>query len=197
MQKENAMTIVQTHVESELSREQVEAIVTLTNSVWPKEGLTLEQRIESLWEEIQLPERQATNPRRLVVWEDQTAIAHALVFHREVHFVDDDRETLASQNVLALAGVCTDSTRRGLGLGVMVVKEAFKHVDTKAPVCLFQTGVTEFYEKFDARVVENKFINRLNDDAPAESPWWDSSVMIFPAKFRWPREIVDLNGAGY
>lgn len=191
------MTIVETHVESDLTDEQIKAIVTLTNSVWPKEEFTLEQRIETMLEKVASPERRATSPRRLVVWENEKAIAHALVFHREIHFVDDDSESLATQNVLALAGVCTDATRRGLGLGAMVVKEAFTHVDKTAPVCLFQTGVVEFYEKLGARVVNNKFINRLDENAPLDSPWWDSSVMVFPEKFRWPREIVDLNGAGY
>lgn len=191
------MTVVQTHLESELTDEQIESIVTLTNSIWPKEELSLEQRIESAQKEFRLPERQEIRPQRFVVWEGPKAIAHALIFHREIYFEDSVVEKLGTENVLALAGVCTEVSRRGLGLGAMVVQEAFKHVGNDAPVCLFQTGVPEFYEKLGGRVVTNKFINRQNEISPEENPWWDSVVMIYPSRFRWPGETVDLNGAGY
>lgn len=191
------MADVQTYNESELTDAQIAAIVTLTNSIWPKKELTLEQRIAQMLAEIRSPDRAAIQPVRFVIWDGGSAIAHALVFDRTVHLLDDHDQPKRSINVLALAAVCTDASRRGEGLGVAVVEASFQQINDQRPVTLFQTGVPKFYEKFGGRIVKNQFVNLLHEDNPEANPWWDVEVMIVPGSFDWPSGKIDLNGAGY
>ena len=126
------------------------------------------------------------------------AIGHALVFDRKIHVLNEHDKTEESINVLALAGVCSDASRRGEGLGVAVVKAAFNQISEHRPVSLFQTGVPEFYEKLEGRLVGNQFVNLLNTEQPQANPWWDKEVMIVPGHFDWPAQCkIDMNGAGY
>lgn len=191
------MAEVQIYNESELTDEQIAAVVTLTNSVWPKEELTLEQRIEQTTALIRSPERPGIHPLRFVVWDNESAIAHALVFERVVHVLDDNDKPIQSINVLALAAVCTDHNHRGAGLGVAVAKAAFGQISDRRPVSLFQTGVPKFYEKLGGRIVSNPFVNLLNEENSQANPWWDVEVMIVPGSFGWPDGKIDMNGAGY
>lgn len=185
------MLPVQLIPESELTGDQIAAIVTLTNSVWPKEGLSLQQRIDELQSAVGSGEREPLNPIRFVVWDGKMAVAHAQVFDRTIQTVDGQ-----SVNILALASVCSDANFRGQGLGAAVVKAAFEQIDQSRPVSLFQTGVPDFYRKFGGRIIDNRFVNRLAEASDA-NPWWDKHVMIVPASFAWPEGTIDLNGSGY
>ena len=109
---------VETIREEELSDGQIESIVRLTNSVWPKEGLVLQERIETLLTQIRSGERTSLSATRFVVFEDREAIAHALVFERTIFPLESDTQSIS---VLALAGVCSAGERRGQGLGAAVV----------------------------------------------------------------------------
>jgi len=201
------MPNVEVYKESELTDSQIESIATLTNSIWPKEGITLEQKIEQLKAKARSPERAKVNPVRFVVWDGEEAIAHSLVFDRQIHLLDNRDQIVQSINVVALAGVCSDASHRGKGLGLAVVKMAFEQINAQRPVSLFQTGVPKFYEKLGGRVVDNQFVNLLDTDDPQANPWWDERAMIVPGKFdwpsdwpnwpNWPNEKIDLNGAGY
>lgn len=192
------MPAVEIYKEPDLADVQLEAIVRLTNSVWPKEDLTLEQRIEQLKTLVRSPERADINPVRFVVWDGDSAIGHALVFDRAVHVLDANDASVRTINVVALAGVCSDASRRGEGLGLAVVKAAFEQISENRPISLFQTGVPQFYEKLGGRLVSNQFVNLLNTQDPQANPWWDKEVMIVPGQFDWPAENkIDMNGAGY
>ena len=100
-------------------------------------------------------------------------------------------------DVLALAGVMAHPDCRHQGLGSAVVRAAFDHVDRSVfPVSLFQTGVPDFYKTLGCRLVHNPFSNHLAAD-PAETPWWDQRVMIYPAAYPWPEGPIDLCGPGW
>jgi hypothetical protein len=88
-------------------------------------------------------------------------------------------------------------------LGLEIVTAAFKKLEEfQLDVCLFQTGVPGFYEKLGARTIANPITNhrypnqRQVNDADA-NPFWDESVMIYPATADWPSGVIDLGGAGY
>lgn len=195
------MPKVEIYKESELTDSQLEAVATLTNSIWPKEGLTIESKIEQVKQQARMPERVETNPVRFVVWEGKAAIAHTLVFDRQVHLLDEHDAIIQRINVVALAGVCSEASRRGEGLGLAVVKAAFERINAQRPVSLFQTGVPQFYEKLGGRIVDNQFVNLLNEDEPLANPWRDEQAMIVPGicdqQFEWPNGKIDLNGPGY
>ena len=191
------MAEVCTYIESELTDSQIESIVTLTNSIWPKEELTLRQRIDQTIATIRDDSRATINPIRFVIWDGGQAIAHALVFDRLVRILDATDKPTSSINVLALAAVCSDAKRRGQGLGLAVVKAAFEQIGDQKPLSLFQTGVPQFYEKLGGRIVNNQFVNLLNDKDQKSNPWWDKEVMIVPGNYEWPEGRIDLNGAGY
>jgi hypothetical protein len=64
-------------------------------------------------------------------------------------------------------------------------------------VSLFQTSARGFYEKLGARVVENDFCNRLDEEDPEGNPWNEPYAMIYPGTYDWPDGIIDINGARY
>src|SRR5690606_26484140 len=108
------------------------------------------------------------------------------------------RAESGERRVLALAGVCTDPGRRGEGLGRKVVEAAFHSLsEESATVCLFQTGVPEFYHRLGAREVFNRFHNGQDPEGVCCSPWWNPHVMIYPAGAPWPEGPIDLQGPGY
>lgn len=182
-------------VESELTRDQAISILKLTIRVWPKEK-SLEQIAEEVIESARCDEKDQPATRFAIV-DAGEVIAHARTFVREIFWLADDGKDYQSANVLALASVCTDPDHRGKGLGVEIVKRAFDQVGRDVPVSLFQTGVAKFYEKLGARVVQNRFVNKLNLENPDANPWKDQQVMIYPADADWPTAEIDLNGPGY
>lgn len=121
-------------------------------------------------------------------------VAVSLSFLREIRF----EESGESRTVLALAGVCSRPGYRGEGLGAQVVKAAFERLAAESiELCLFQTGVPEFYRKLGSRAVDNAFFNSLSEENRDANPWWDERVMIHPAAARWTEGRVDLRGPGY
>lgn len=172
----------------ELPVEKAFHIATLLFEVWPWDNADLLETAEGI------ARKHGADPRRecCLLWEgEERVVAHARTFPRLIKWEGGERE------ILALAGVCVDPTRRGAGYGARVVRESFARIkEGEFNLSLFQTGVPEFYEKLGARRVENRFVNRQCKD-PEANPWWDEFVMIYPAQADWPECTIDLNGAGY
>ena len=100
--------------------------------------------------------------------------------------------------ILALAAVCVSKQARGRGLGAKVVKDCFERVDKgEFDVCLFQTGVPDFYNKLNCKLVHNKFINSLSGENENMNPFWDEHIMIYPSEHQWFIGIIDLLRTGY
>jgi len=177
-----------------VSEADARAIAELLVAVWPKLGRTVESRtheILSRWRNYDGPEEQY--PRSFIVREDGRVIAHASFEPRTIGLMAGD------VTVLALARVCTDPAVRGRKLGQAVVRAAFDVVDQGAfPFSLFQTGeaVAPFYEKLGAVRVDNRFVNSLAED-PKANPFWDTEIMVYPAKPGWPKGEIDLRGPGW
>ncbi len=177
---------------SELGESEMTGLQDLWDTAWPIPGKTREQLLEQFRQ--QLLERE--NDQYFIVWEEDRVIANTEIFLRWVHAKD------RSIKVLALAGVCVLPHKKGLGLGKKLVQTAFTHLDSNVDpagyeVCLFQTGVPQFYEKLGAGWVSNEFYNSQHPDNPELSPWWEKDVMAYPNNFSWPEGRLDLNGAAY
>lgn len=172
---------------SELKRSELEEIVQLWVRVWPQKDRTVDEM-----EKNDFPV--GSSHQAHLARDSGLLVAVARTFEREIEFVASrERRT-----VLALAGVCSDPEWRGRGLGATVVKDALSRVDEgEYPLSLYQTGVPEFYEKLGAGIVENRFINSLNETDPEANPWWDDYLMIYPASSAWDDGLVDLLGPGY
>lgn len=103
--------------------------------------------------------------------------------------------------VLTLAGVASDPSVRGAGLGKAIVLDAFARLDEERLThCLFQTGQARgFYEKLGGTLVTNRFVDRTAQppNEPEANPWADDWVMRYPATASWPGGTIDLNGPGY
>ena len=104
--------------------------------------------------------------------------------------------------VRGLLDVATDPATRGQGLrlGQRVVRAAWAALehDPSLHCCLFQTDEARgFYEKLGARVVSNRFVNKLDPVEPEASPFEEPVVMIYPAAAAWPDGEVDLRGPGW
>ncbi|MEM7682570.1 MAG: GNAT family N-acetyltransferase [Planctomycetota bacterium] len=128
--------------------------------------------------------------------EDQHIVACGYSFVRTI------QTTQGPMDVLTLAGVGTHPDRRGKGYGARVVRCVFDRIDAgEAPFCLFQTGEARpFYEKLDARIVDNRFIDSTataRGEDPGVNPFVDDWVMVYPAKGPWPAGEIDLGGPGY
>lgn len=183
--------------DSALSTDEIVAVVSLLNAVWPSGDRTVPELVES-FPELRRRFRLSASARpalRHLVWDGADLVAHALTFERSVTV---DGESSRELRVLALSGVCVAPSHRGNGLGANVVQRAFKRVDSgEFPVSLFQTGVPAFYEKFGGRVVDNRFVDSTNEADPAANPWNDPWIMIYPGTSSWPGGVIDLNGRRY
>jgi len=176
----------------ELTTKQARQIVALTSKVWPDSSKTFEQRMQFILKAAESADPEQYESKRFLVWEDGMVTAHARTFSRRI-FVDDE-----PRDVLALASVCTAENARGRGLGKLVVTAAFSQVDQGLFECsLFQTGVPEFYERLNCRIIENKIVDRTNVNAPQAYPFRDEFAMVYPATIDWPQGTIDLNGKGY
>lgn len=130
--------------------------------------------------------------RHTMIYDSDRLVGHAEYFGREI------KTESVAVTVLALAGVCIRPECRGRNLGAGLAKKAFAYVDNGTFMCsLFQTGVPKFYEKLDARLVSNTFINSNNTNDPAKNPWWDPFVMVYPASMNLGPGPIDLNGPGH
>ena len=71
-------------------------------------------------------------------------IAFAESFPITIKIVNKEAE------VMGIGGVCVDPMHRGKKLGALIVNEAFSRVKNgEYPLCIFQTGVPNFYEELD------------------------------------------------
>lgn len=172
--------------EDEIPLETAVAIVELTRQVWPPDEGTPPPDVAEI--RARWKERGAF----IVVRQDNTVIAHAQIFRREIKI---------AQGILpagALAGVCVHPEQRGHGYGAEVVRTAFKLLpEINSEVSLFQTGVPQFYQKLGARLIQNPLFDGTREDGKRENPFWEPNAMIYPATFHWPEGEIDLNGPGF
>ena len=130
-------------------------------------------------------------PRIYCLRENGKIIAQSRIFPRAI------LTSRGPLTILALEAVCTAKSQQGRGLGLLVMKETFKPVDTGAfPCSLFQTAVPGFWEKVGARLITNRIVNSLGAN-PDACPFWDPHLMVYPAAYDWPEGTVDLQGPGY
>ena len=180
---------------AKLSEEEIVAVVSLVNSVWPHPEKTLEELVQGFkpaYERYFAPYRMSRPPIRFMAWRDGRLAGHAFTFERPMSI--DGVET----PVMALAQVCVEPQFRGNGLGARLVRSAFQRLPGEEfRLSIFQTTVPGFYEKLGARTVENRFINSRNPDDSDARPWKDGVIMIYPKGYAWPDGSIDLNGPGY
>ena len=177
-----------------LTAAQARGIAELVNKVWPKPGVTVEDRARRLLSIAQGHEGpEALAARSFVVFEMGRVLAHAAVMPRTI---GTDAGAVA---IGALLLVCSDPHQRGRGLGETVARAAFSLVDEgQYPWILFQTKekVRPFYEKLGCTLVENRIVNSRGEN-PESNPFWDEIVMRYPAQGDWPAGTIDLRGPGY
>lgn len=180
------------YLETGLTPELAESIAILACRSFTS-NTTVDERIATMLAAAQDDSAETITGRRFVIREGNSIIAHARTFVRVVNAVDTEIP------VLALATVCTDPDQRGNGLGALIVRKALEFVqkDGWPDVSLFQTTVPGFYEKLNCRIVGNRFVNRRNTANPDANPWRNDTVMVYPADYRWPDGVIDLNGPDY
>jgi len=177
---------------NELTREEVGEAVGLWQAVWPQKEFDREKATSESFARWREWKDDSARIHRVVI--DGRLAAICRTFGREIRFLGAD-ETMM---VLALAGVAADPGQRGLGCGAAVARSAFERVDGgEFPISLFQTGIPEFYAKLGARIVDNPFGNSHHESDPNARPWWDPTVMIYPAEGPWRQGSVDLQGPAY
>lgn len=171
-----------------ISPEDAGKVVRLLNKVWPEEGVDFSQSAQGLYDWT----RDDPSLQLLLAWKEDRLVGHAQLFQR---VIKSDEGQLA---LLGLASVCSHPDFRRQGIGKILVRRAFEEVElSHYPVCLFQTGVTEFYKKLGAVEVKNPFMNRQNRQDSGSNPWWEEHVMIYPDFPEWPEGEINLNGPGY
>ena len=186
------MQVVSTYKDFELTKNQIIAIITLLNSVWPYKDKTISEVTNNWISEITQSEEAENYNTHFVIWVTITAIAHAKIFSLEIYTKN------GSIKIAALASVCVSPNYRNKGLGEIVTKSAFDYAKQSSfPASLFQTAIPEFYKKLGSKMVNNKFINSKNEKDPQKNPFWDKCIMIYPAEYNWSESIIDLNGQGY
>lgn len=165
--------------------------------------LKAEELIRATWPEAHpaeattdqiLADFKARTPNKVChfILEEDQVIGYAESFPRTINTVEGKR------TILGLGAVCVDTAQRGRGLGALVVKQAFERLpENDTDVCLFQTGVPQFYEKLNCRLIDNQIVNSLNTEDPEANPFWDDYIMIYPKQNHWPTGKVDLLGKGY
>lgn len=131
-------------------------------------------------------------PRAFVIRDGGRIVSQATVQAREIE-IAGRRYTVAG-----LGGVCTYMQYRGRGYGTAVVRAVFDLVDAgDFGFSLFQTGIAAYYEKLNCRCIPNPIVNSLNKKDPNARPFWDTYVMIYPARLQLPPDPIDLRGPGY
>lgn len=185
---------VETILTHEMSREQARSIAELILRVWPKPGVTVDDRADTLQTnrgDTDVP--LAIASRSLVIRDGQAVIGHAVVFPRTIG-TDEGPMTIA-----ALGSVCTAPEYRGKRLGEQLVHSAWQMLEhPTVSYSLFQTSerASQFYLRMGATFVENRFVDSTADD-PQRNPFKDERVMRYPSSGHWPTGEVDLRGSGY
>ncbi len=127
-----------------------------------------------------------------IIFDNEKVVGYAESFQRTV------RANTKAIKLLGIGVVCVSTDYRGQGLGEDLIRVCFGRVNHgEFPVCLFQTGVPEFYSKYNCKEVSNQFVDSTNTENPTQNPFWDPHVMIYPAHYDWPTETIDLHGRGY
>lgn len=163
------------------------AAIALEYATWPVKPLS--QKTEA--EQIETYRNRSKDRQAFFALEEKL-LGYAEIFPRVIHTQS------GSLKIMGLGSVCVSIESRGTGIGKQLVEACFRAVDTgKTEVCLFQTGVPDFYTKLHCKLVGNTFVNRTNQAEPDKNPFWDDHVMIYPADYPWPSGIIDLNGKGY
>lgn len=175
-------------VSEALSRDEILRIEQLVKATWP------DPKISSFTDDdLLLDFKQRSSGRTsYLFYEQDMFVGYAETFPRSIE------TTQGPIDCLALATVCVKNEQRGKGIGAQIVQHIFQCIpsgDTR--VCLFQTGVPEFYEKLNCKRIDNQFINSNNETNPDANPFWDPYVMIYPKSFNWPQGSVDLRGKGF
>lgn len=161
--------------------------IALENATWPTKPLNTKTATEQI-----AAYRSRSENRQAFFAREEQLLGYAEVFPRTI-FTES-----GSLIVWGLGSVCVAKESRGLGLGRKIAEACFRAVDkSDTDVCLFQTGVPDFYKKLNCQLVSSTFIDKTNIDAPGKNPFWDDYAMIYPATFNWPAGIIDLNGKGY
>lgn len=180
---------------SELSRADAVAIGELLVRVWPKPGVTAEDRADIMQTnrgDAKVPP--GLESRSIVIRDGDKVIGHASAFVRTVG------TTAGDMMISALGSVCTDPDYRGQRLGEYLVREAWRWVDEgRVPFSLFQTSerAKQFYDKFGCILVQNRIIDSTADD-PNRCPFKDDHIVRYPGSGReWPNGTIDLRGRGY
>jgi len=180
---------------SGLTQEEIVAVVSLVNRVWPHPEKTVDELVRGFtgaYERYFAPYVLSRPPIRFMAWKEDCLAGHAFTFERPMHIGGVETP------VMALAQVCVDPACRGNGLGARLARCALQRLQSdEFPLSIFQTTVPGFYEKLGARIVENQFINSRNPNDPGARPWKDGVIMIYPQDFMWPHGSIDLNGPGY
>ncbi|MFP4052294.1 MAG: GNAT family N-acetyltransferase [Phycisphaerae bacterium] len=181
---------IDTVLSDELTQRDLEQLRALRDAVYPPQTRDEMRRpLSDPAPEIDWPP--ARRERYFLLRRHGELVATSRLIPRRIRTAD------GAMDVLGLAGVKTHPDFRKQGLGAAVVRAAFAGVDDGSfPVSLFQTGVPGFYRKLGAREVDNRFVNRFGQD-PAERPWWDKVVMIYPADADWPDGEIDLLGPAW
>jgi GNAT superfamily N-acetyltransferase len=161
--------------------------------VWPKDGVTAEDRAVQLADMIEASRRNSGYAAEIfIVREGPRLIAQAVVLPRLINWAGFD------MLIGGLSRVCTHPLARGRGLGEAVVRAAMRLADRHAVSCLlFQTSlkVRPFYLRLGAADVTNPVINSHSDN-PLARPFKDDVVMRYPAG-KFAKGIVDMRGPGY
>ena len=140
------MVNITVHHDTDLSREEIVAVVSLVYGFWPSKEKTIPELVEA-FPEISKQYRAAYPQIRLpslryVVWDKDKAVAHGLTFERPV--ITNAGEI----SVMALSGVCVLPSYQGKGFGAEIVRRAFERIHGgEFGVSLFQTTIPAFYEK--------------------------------------------------
>ncbi len=178
----------------QLSAQDARAIAELLVKVWPKLEKPVEVRerqMRELGQGYSGPDIQA--PRSFVIRENGIVIAHAAFVTRTI-LVGSQELTIAG-----LTRVCTDPSKRGMGLGEKIVRPVLDLVDQGVfDFSYFQTTpqVVPFYERLAAVLTTNRVVNSLAVD-PRAYPFWDELQMRYPADRPWPEGVIDLRGPGF
>ena len=189
----NEKNEINRYSDGDLTESQALAIFRLIHATWPDEGESPEDITNNWLAGCHYP---SEDPRpdffRYGIWDGDQVVAHASTFRREIV------TAFGPITILALADVCVDIKRQGVGMGAAIARRAFEPVDSGSfPAALFQTDVPGFYDNLDCRSVSNPFMNSKHLEAPRKNPWCGEHVMIYPADYDWPEGEIDLGGPGY
>lgn len=171
-----------------LSREEILDVEQLIKATWP------DPKVPTFTEEeLLLDFKQRCSGRTCYLFRQQDVLmGYAETFPRQIE------SEQGSIHCIALATVCVRDEQRGRGIGAQIVEYIFQRIPVEnSGVCLFQTGVPEFYEKLNCKRIDNQIINSLNKENPTANPFWDPYVMIYPKTYQWPEGTIDLKGKGF